>query len=116
MAIDESTLDAIHGSLASRFAILIRVATACLQARLRGCGMCENNVGFACNFGLMLLLDSANDLQSLVQGLPVGSLILEDLGYFGFAWLDWLSDAGYWFISRVTRKDLVSDFAHLRAK
>jgi len=36
--------------------------------------------------------------------LPVGSLILEDLGYFGFAWLDWLTDAGYWFISRLKEK------------
>jgi Transposase DDE domain len=34
----------------------------------------------------------------------VGSLILEDLGYFGFPWLDNLSDAGYYFISRLKEK------------
>jgi hypothetical protein len=36
--------------------------------------------------------------------LPADSLILEDLGYFGFPWLDWLTDAGYWFVSRLKEK------------
>jgi hypothetical protein len=39
--------------------------------------------------------------RDLVAGVPVGSLILADLGYFGFAWFDDLTDAGYFWISRL---------------
>lgn len=39
--------------------------------------------------------------RDLVATLPVGSLILADLGYFGFEWFDDLTDAGYSFISRL---------------
>ena len=37
----------------------------------------------------------------LCADLPVGSLVLADLGYFGFAWFDALTDAGYWWLSRL---------------
>lgn len=33
--------------------------------------------------------------------LPKGSLILADLGYFGFEWFDRLTDDQYWWLSRV---------------
>lgn len=42
--------------------------------------------------------------RDLVADLPAGSLILADLGYFGFAWFDELTDAGYHWISRVRAK------------
>ncbi len=42
--------------------------------------------------------------RELVAGLPVGSLILADLGYFGFAWFDALTDAAYWWLSRLRAK------------
>jgi hypothetical protein len=38
--------------------------------------------------------------RSLLEGLPAGSLILADLGYFGFRWFDDLTDAGYDWLSR----------------
>lgn len=38
--------------------------------------------------------------RTLVELLPAGSLILADLGYFGFQWFDDLTDAGYWWLSR----------------
>jgi hypothetical protein len=37
----------------------------------------------------------------LLDGLPVGSLILADLGYFSFAWFDYLTMQGYWWVSRL---------------
>lgn len=37
-------------------------------------------------------------------GLARGSLVLADLGYFGFAWFDDLTDAGYWWVSRLRAK------------
>ena len=42
--------------------------------------------------------------REMVAGLPVGSLILADLGYFGFAWFDALTDAASWWLSRLRAK------------
>jgi hypothetical protein len=41
---------------------------------------------------------------ALAEGLPKGSLILCDLGYFSFPWFDWLSHQEYYFISRWRQK------------
>jgi Transposase DDE domain len=49
----------------------------------------------------------ANDktaARGLLAGLAVGSLILADLGYFGFKWFDDLTDNGYFWISRLRAK------------
>jgi hypothetical protein len=42
--------------------------------------------------------------RGLLAHLQVGALILADLGYFGFAWFDDLTDAGFWWISRLRAK------------
>jgi hypothetical protein len=42
--------------------------------------------------------------RALVAGLAAGSLILADLGYFGFAWFDELTAAGLWWVSRLRAK------------
>jgi hypothetical protein len=42
--------------------------------------------------------------RALVAALARGSLILADLGYFGFQWFDDLTDAGHWWISRCRAK------------
>jgi hypothetical protein len=42
--------------------------------------------------------------RDLVKDLATGSLILADLGYFGFAWFDDLTAAGHCWISRVREK------------
>lgn len=39
--------------------------------------------------------------RALLADLAPGTLILADLGYFGFAWFDALTDAGYWWVSRL---------------
>lgn len=39
--------------------------------------------------------------RAMVADLPPGSLILADLGYFGFAWFDDLTAAAHWWISRL---------------
>ncbi len=44
-----------------------------------------------CNTGILLLL----------EGLAPGSLILADLGYFSFPWFDYLTEQGYWWVSRL---------------
>jgi Transposase DDE domain len=40
----------------------------------------------------------------LLEDLPTGSLILADLGYFGFQWFQYLSDQGHFWISRLKSK------------
>lgn len=42
--------------------------------------------------------------RGLLAGLPADSLILADLGYFGFAWFDDLTDGGYHYISKLRGK------------
>lgn len=42
--------------------------------------------------------------RDVVSTLPHGSLVLADLGYFGFAWLDWLTDHDYFWVSRLRAK------------
>lgn len=43
-------------------------------------------------------------VEALLAGLPTGSLLLFDLGSFSFPWFDWLSDQGYWWLSRLREK------------
>jgi hypothetical protein len=42
--------------------------------------------------------------RGLLAGLPPESLVLADLGYFGFAWFDLLTTRGYWWLSRLRAK------------
>lgn len=42
--------------------------------------------------------------QELVDSLPPQSLILADLGFFGFAWFDYLTAKGFWWLSRLREK------------
>ncbi|MHB8647121.1 MAG: IS4 family transposase [Thermomicrobiales bacterium] len=39
--------------------------------------------------------------REMVTDLPPGTLIVADLGYFGFQWFDDLTDADYWWVSRM---------------
>ena len=41
---------------------------------------------------------------ALQAGLPTGSLILADLGFFSFPWFDALTDAGYFYVARLREK------------
>jgi hypothetical protein len=47
-----------------------------------------------CTTGILLLLEV----------LAPGSLILADLGYFGFPWFDYLTDQGFFWVSRLKAK------------
>lgn len=43
--------------------------------------------------------------RRMLEGIvAAGSLIVADLGYFGFAWFDWLTDQHYWWVSRLRQK------------
>ncbi len=42
--------------------------------------------------------------RGVIAGLAQGSLLLADLGYFAFAWFDYLTDQGYYWVSRFRSK------------
>lgn len=42
--------------------------------------------------------------RAMVAELPAGSLVLADLGYFGFEWFDFLTEAHSYWVSRVKKK------------
>lgn len=42
--------------------------------------------------------------RGVLKGLAKGALILFDLGYFAFAWFDYLTEQGYYFVSRFRLK------------
>ena len=42
--------------------------------------------------------------RDLAAEMPAGTLLVADLGYFGFAWFDWLTDRGYHWLSRLRVK------------
>jgi DDE family transposase len=101
VALDETTLDVVTRHLPA-------YRTAQGRGRLPG--------KLATLFDLRLqqfcrvqLIDDVNEREQLhardlVAGLPAGSLILADLAYFGFAWFDDLTDAGYHWLSRLRAK------------
>jgi len=39
-----------------------------------------------------------------VAGLPARTLVVAALGYFGFAGCDWLTERGYYWVSRLRAK------------
>ena len=42
--------------------------------------------------------------RELVEDLPSATLVVADLGYFGFAWFDWLTDRDMYWLSRLRAK------------
>jgi hypothetical protein len=103
VALDESTLDAIHRHR-KQVRHLDRGGSGLLAGKIAGLWDIRRQRWFRLQFRADALAHCANDLQSLIKDLPLKSLILEDLGYFGFPWLDWLTDTGYYFISRLKEK------------
>lgn len=57
---------------------------------------------------LDVLLDANADCKvharAMLSGLATGSLLLFDLGYFSFPWLDELTHLGYWYVTRQRAK------------
>lgn len=98
-ALDTTTLDAVarrlpalrdvpagdRQLLAGKLAGLFDVRRQCWARVERGLDPVENDKVSA---------------RRLVAGLPRGTLILADLGYFGFRWFDDLTAAGLWDVSR----------------
>jgi hypothetical protein len=100
VALDESTLDAV-ARLCEGVAhlpedsVLLRVGKLAGLFDLRR--QCWRRLQFRCD----LFAHCKTGAGLLLEGLQAGSLILADLGYFGFAWFDYLTDQGYYWLSRL---------------
>jgi hypothetical protein len=100
-ALDGMTLDAVSKRLP---ALRARAETAVLPGKVA--------TVFDLRAQLWQTVEFVEDAQQndkvaargLLAGLPVGSLILADLGYFAFAWFDDLTRQGYFWLSRLRAK------------
>jgi len=100
VALDESTLDAVArlGEDVRHLpedSPLLRVGKLAGLFDLRR--QCWLRVQFRCD----LFAHCKTGAGLLLEGLQAGSLILADLGYFGFPWFDYLTDQGYYWLSRL---------------
>lgn len=102
-AIDETTLDpvartlpALRGLPATDAARLPGKLAAILDVRSQQWLHVEHRAGAHENDKVAA--------RGLLAHLQAGALILADLGYFGFAWFDDLTDAGFWWISRLRKR------------
>ena len=101
VAIDETTLDPVARTLPA-LKELVRGDPALLPGKIAGRFDLRRQL-----WTTIQLIDHPHQnekvaARDLIATLPPGTLLLADLGYFSFRWFDELTDAGHWWISRVT--------------
>jgi hypothetical protein len=103
VALDETTLDALHrwcpdlrGLQAGCAQLLVGKLAGLFDLRAQQWLRLQfrDDVLANCKVGVLVLLET----------LAPGSLILADLGYFSFPWFDYLTNQGYWWISRLRER------------
>jgi hypothetical protein len=103
VALDCSTLDQVRRSLPA-----LRAAPArdpqLLPGKLEAVFDVRRQLWRTVRFTPEAQQNEKVDARALAATVPPGSLILADLGYFGFAWFDWLTEAGYCWVSRFRQK------------
>ncbi len=103
VCIDESTLDAVSRRLPS----LRRIPkgdSRLLAGKLSGAFDMRRQQWRTVRFQPNPQQNEKVMARDLVAELPAGTLLVADLGYFGFAWFDWLTDSGYHWLSRLRAK------------
>ena len=103
MALDESTLDAVARKLPALRGLLPGDGRL-LPGKLAGLFDVRRQLWHTMQFIPDPHQNEKVAARDLVATLAAGSLILADLGYFGFAWFDWLTDHGYYWVSRLRAK------------
>ena len=100
-ALDGMTLDAVTKRLP---ALRARAETAVLPGKVATVFDVRAQMWQTVNFVEDAQANDKLAARDLLAGLPSGSLILADLGYFAFAWFDDLTRLGYYWISRLRAK------------
>lgn len=100
-ALDSMTLDAVSKRLP---ALRARAETAILPGKVAAVFDVRAQLWQTVEFVEDAQANDKLAARGLLAGLPTGSLILADLGYFAFAWFDDLTRQGYFWISRLRAK------------
>lgn len=103
VVLDETTLDAVARSLPALRAVPLG-SDALLPGKLAGVFDVRRQL-----WRTVHVVDTPRQnekvlARDLAGTLAPGTLVLADLGYFGFAWFDALTDAEHWWISRLRAK------------
>jgi len=100
VALDESTFDRLR-RLTSDLRDLPNGDPHLLPGKLAGLFDLRLQRWVRVQFRADVLAYCTTGVLLLLEGLAPGSLILADLGYFSFAWFDYLTGQGYWWVSRL---------------
>ena len=103
VGIDESTLDAV----ARRLSALRGVPAGdsrLLPGKLAGVFDIRRQQWRSVRFHPHPHQNAQVGARALVAARPARTLVVADLGYFGFAWFDWLTERGYYWVSRLRAK------------
>lgn len=98
-ALDETTLDKVARHLPA-----LRGVPVALPGKLAGLFDLRQQQWRTIHVILNPYQNEKVAARDLVATLPEGSLLVADLGYFGFAWFDWLTDHHYFWVSRLRAK------------
>ena len=103
VCIDESTLDAVSRRLPTLRAIP-EGDSRLLPGKLSGAFDVRRQQWRTVRFQPNPQQNEKVMARDLAAQMPVGTLLIADLGYFGFAWFDWLTERGYHWLSRLRAK------------
>ena len=103
LALDETTLDAVMRHLPS-LRPLRKGEPGLLAGKLAGRFNIRTQQWDFVQFRANAQANCKVEILSLLEGVPLESLLLFDLGYFSFAWFDYLTQAHYWYVTRLREK------------
>lgn len=103
LALDETSLDTVARTLPSLREVP-KGDVRLLPGRLAGLFDIRRQLWHRVEYIADAQQNEKVSARRMVQDLPTGSLLLADMGYFGFAWFDWLTDQQYHWISRLRAK------------
>lgn len=103
VALDETTLDPVARKL-PLLRHLKRGSAELLPGKLAGLFDVRLQIWRRIDYLPNALQNSKVHARSMLEGLAQGTLVLFDLGYFGFEWLDELTVRKMWWVSRMREK------------
>lgn len=103
VALDESTLDPVMRSLPTLRSVP-KGERALLGGKIAGLFDIRRQQWMKIQYRCETQQNEKVAAREMVSELPQGSLVLADLGYFGFQWFDDLTTAGLFWISRLRTK------------
>ena len=106
VALDETTLDPV-ARLLPALRTVARGASTLLPGKLSGVFDVRLQQWRTVRYQAAPHQNEKVAAPALVADLAPGTLVLADLGYFGFAWFDALTAQGLWWLSRLAREDLL---------